>query len=291
MRILVEHGTSRMDNLGDIAMLQVAISRLQTLFPNSSISVVTRSVGNLSEHFEGVTPIRIDYPHIWFRLRSLASERSPTGVNNILARLEAQLSQRLPAGFRRRLSRAVDESDLVIHAGSGIFADPFVPAAIRRLNLFDQAIRREKPTAILGQGIGPLGSPQLRRSISRVLPKVDLLCVRDPLSGRLLTDELQLRRQEMPVTGDDALELALSERAVLSPKNIGFNVRLARYSGFDASDVAALRPLIEILTSVSRVTGGQVTPIVIDRSDYSMPREVLEVDPVIHLAEPHPYAV
>jgi polysaccharide pyruvyl transferase WcaK-like protein len=256
-----------MSNLGDIALLQVAVDRIRTHFPSARISVITRSEHELARHIRGVSAVRIDYPVAWHRLRSLVSARAPADNESLLAQVEAYLSRRLPAGFRRRLAHAVEEHDLVVHAGSGVLADPFVSAATRRLILFEQAIRQGKPTAILGQGIGPLESRQLRQALLRVLPKVDLLSVRDPMSARLLSEDLHMDGSSIPVTGDDALELALPRQQARLGRDIGFNLRFSGYSGFSATDTSALTPLVEVLGGIARAMGGAIVPVVVDISD------------------------
>ena len=41
MRILIENGGYRITNMGDLAMLQIAVSRLKDLWPGALIEVLT----------------------------------------------------------------------------------------------------------------------------------------------------------------------------------------------------------------------------------------------------------
>ena len=114
MRILVEHGSSQLDNLGDVAMLQVAVERLRALWPSARISVITRSPRPLSESVPGVSDVRLEYPSFWLTLRRLFSTRLLRSDHVSRARLEVLLSRRFAGAYRSTLAKVIEETDLVV---------------------------------------------------------------------------------------------------------------------------------------------------------------------------------
>src|SRR5256885_509811 len=66
MRIIVDNGTYHLTNLGDVAMLQVAVSRLRALFPDADIHVISQAPHLLQKFCPGthaVSPVGRDR---WF---------------------------------------------------------------------------------------------------------------------------------------------------------------------------------------------------------------------------------
>lgn len=291
MRILVEQSGSQMGNLGDIAMLQVAVERLRALWPSGTISVITRSPTPLSEFVQGVSDVLIEYPSSWLTLRRIVSDRLLPRDHLLPARMEVLLSRLFTRAYHQTLAKAIEDHDLVMHSGAGVLADPFVPAAIRRLSLFERAIRAGKPTALLGQGIGPLNTPELKRAVRHVLSQANLVSLRDPISARFLTDELGITQREFPVTGDDALELASRARRDHRGNRIGFNLRLASYSGIAEHDAAALDPLAGALKTCSGEPGRAILPLAVHKSDAESARDWLGMSGIGNLAPEHEMTV
>ena len=54
---------------------------------------------------------------------------------------------------------AIDRADLVVVNGAGIITDAFRDNALGILTTLDLATRRGIPTALLGQGLGPIARP------------------------------------------------------------------------------------------------------------------------------------
>lgn len=57
IHILIDSGSYHALNLGDVAMMQAAISRLRELWPGASIAAVTNSPSALASHCPDVTPV------------------------------------------------------------------------------------------------------------------------------------------------------------------------------------------------------------------------------------------
>ncbi len=267
MRILVEHGSTDLSNLGDVAMLQVTVERLLSLWPDAEIRVITRDGQALATHVPRAVPVVVNYPATWARLKGFFSARVSIVPERLGAAAEVSLSQILPAPYKRTLTSAVEGSDLVVHAGSGILADPFLPAAVRRLDLFDHAARSGKPTALFSQGVGPLTGRTLKRAISSTLPKVGLITVRDRPSALLLSDLLGEEEAAFPVTGDDALQLARRFRTGVMGDSLGLNLRFAPYSGFSLNDRTSLDSLLRTTVDALGRECGSAVPLAIHTSD------------------------
>lgn len=267
MRILVEHGSTDLSNLGDVAMLQVMVERLLSLWSDTEIRVITRDGQALATHVPRAVPVVVNYPATWARLKGLISTRVSIVPWRLGAAAEASLSQILPAPFKQALIGAVEGSDFVVHAGSGILADPFLPAAVRRLDLFDHAARSGKPTAMFSQGVGPLISRKLKKAVRSTLPKVGLITVRDRPSALLLADLLGKEEAAFPVTGDDALQLALRFQTDVMGNALGLNLRFAPYSGFSLDDRTLLGSLLRTTIDALVKECGQVVPLAIHTSD------------------------
>ena len=94
---------------------------------------------------------------------------------------------------------------------------------------------------MLGQGLGPIETPSLRRVARDVLRRLDLLALRERLSGLPLLKELRVPLERVVVTGDDAIELARRYASGTAGDGIGINMRHATYSGVGVSDVENVR--------------------------------------------------
>ena len=87
-----------------------------------------------------------------------------------------------------------------------------------------------KPTAMLGQGVGPLSDPSLCRLARIVLPRLRIITLREGRAGPGLLSSFGVPSERIIVTGDDAIEFAYENRRPDLTRGIGFNLRLAPYS-------------------------------------------------------------
>jgi colanic acid/amylovoran biosynthesis protein len=241
-------------------MLRVAVARLQALWSGCRVAVITTNPVLLARHCPDSVPVSGLGRHFWLRHASQPPE-PPAWVNWSpswarrweLVRLR-RTQRRLLAGGPRsqaagsQLGAFVDElvaADLVIGSGGGYLTDAFEDHATGVLRLLGTACRLGKPTALLGQGIGPISSPSLRAEARRVLPRVGLIAMREGRVGPSLVAGLGVPAERVVVTGDDAIELAAGVVVDSIPSAIGVNVRCAGYSGVTAVDtrrvVGALR--------------------------------------------------
>jgi colanic acid/amylovoran biosynthesis protein len=97
------------------------------------------------------------------------------------------------------------------------------------------AQRLGKPTAMFGQGFGPLTHPLLSPLVEATAPRLCVIGLREGLASVPLLLAHRVARQRITVTGDDALLVATSATRPQTGSAIGLNIRVAPYSGVDAT--------------------------------------------------------
>jgi colanic acid/amylovoran biosynthesis protein len=246
-------------NLGDVAMLQVAVGRLRSLWPDASISVITDDPARLAACCPGTLPVTAEGRRLWFDSNPFThtfQRVAPSSVSLRLLESERFLRRRTP-GVARRLTRAraalgrkdaqplddfleaVHDADIVVSSGAGAFNDEFASLAISILDLLQMAKETGAVTAALGHGIGPITDPGLLRRAREVLPSVDLVTLRERLLGQPLLASFGVPADRVLVTGDDAVELAYgATRGVAG--HLGLNLRMARYAHVDQGAAGAV---------------------------------------------------
>jgi len=260
-RIVVEPSSFDFRNLGDTAMMQVAVLRLKELWPHAEIGVITVRPDLLARFCPSAVPIDVKARHAWLAGRSLFGRfgrRLPPKVSTILKRTEEQLWLRFPAltdlwaifwalalhravlpsssGFRKRVIGA----DLLVLAGMGALNDAFGENARWLLDEFGAASRAGVPIVAFGQGIGPITKPLLLAKARTVLPQFKLIGLREGRTALPLLESLGVSRERTIVTGDDAIELAYELRTASMGDAIGVNLRIAAYAETDAETVGKL---------------------------------------------------
>jgi len=128
-----------------------------------------------------------------------------------------------------QLLDALQGCDLAVCSGGGFVNDSFLLHATGVLAALHSMQRRGVPTAMLGQGYGPLANPPLAELAGRVIPQLNLISLRGP-QGQQTVSGLRGWRGEPVVTGDDALELAGAGRVAAGPA-LGVNLRATAYTG------------------------------------------------------------
>lgn len=255
MRILVEPGSHHLLNVGDAAMLEVCVDRLRRLFPGARIEVATGAPERLRRLCPGAEPVPAEGRYRWLgeldapdweprrgwpgRIARAASRLGPSAGRRAL-RLESRLLRResRPAA---ELVEAVSRADLLVMSGRGWVTDAFRTESLAALELLDAAIRAGVPTALMGQGIGPIVDLGLRSRAAEVLPGVGLIALREGRAGPALLGDLGVVPGRVAVTGDDAIETAHGLRPSRHGGAIGVSVRAAPYSGVGDAQIAHLR--------------------------------------------------
>ena len=263
MRILVEPSDIILRNAGDSAMLIVALRRLRSEFPDARITVLTQDEEALRAYAPDVEPLSAHGRNTWAAdlllvhhlrrlppplvaaVRAIAHtlrRHAPSAVRALL-RIKTRVRCRFGDELSQYLS-AVATSDLVIVAGGGGLTDVFSGYALAFLETLELALEQGKPVALLGQGVGPAESKQLRRRMQSVLRRASLIALREDLAGRPLLRELAIGEERIVTTGDDAIELAYERRPAKPGVGLGVNVRVAAYAGVEIGDARSIRAVV-----------------------------------------------
>jgi colanic acid/amylovoran biosynthesis protein len=269
MRVLLDSCSYNCQNVGDLAMLTVAVSRLRELWPSATIQVITNAPALVARHCGMVETVPVRGRRLLLEARLLGAVRSwlPAAVRRQWDSVEASFRLGRPDGFGRLLRlkerlrgrpageveaflQAVDRADLVVVNGAGILTDAFVESALGILATLDLAVRRGVPAALFGQGLGPIADPGLWRRAAEVLPRVQLIAVRESATSLPLLSALGVSPANIVVTGDDAIEMAFGESTLRGasdelPSSIGINVRVAPYAEVGEGLLASLRQALD----------------------------------------------
>lgn len=279
MNILIENGSNQLDNLGDIAMLQVCVERLRHQWPEATLRVITRDPAGLGNHVPNVAPVSIEYPAAWSVLRAAIAAPLPKTLRKLISRLEARAARRLPAAYRDLLTQSVTAADLLVHSGAGILADPFPAAAARRMALLAEAADQGIPTAMFSQGIGPLTVPELKRAAEAVLPRLSLLCARDMESAVFLTRTLGMDPARVRFTGDDALAVGYLSRPAELGWNLAVNARRSAYSNIRRADLRWIALQLGDIRQQLLGDEAKVVPVAIHQLDRRPTQQLTQAIP------------
>jgi polysaccharide pyruvyl transferase WcaK-like protein/GT2 family glycosyltransferase len=210
VRILVDHSGYDLLNIGDVAMLQSCVIRLRRIWPDAEILVISPVPERLALYCPGTIAIGRTYADLPFfralpRRPRLASEQAwKMAAPYFSGRLRLG---RVRPGRPRTAVQAVWAADLVVASGGGYVTDSWWWHAVGVLSVLSLAQRLGKPTAMFGQGVGPIGRRILRVQARAVLPRLAVLGLREDRIGRELALSLGVSPGAVAVTGDDALEL------------------------------------------------------------------------------------
>jgi polysaccharide pyruvyl transferase WcaK-like protein len=145
--------------------------------------------------------------------------------------------------------RAWGAAELLVVCGQGSMSDTTASHATIVLATLEMAHAAGLRTAMFGQGIGPLTDVALRRRVAAVLPRVDLLALREGAAGPGLLRELGAAGAHVVVTGDDAIELAFEAGTADRGSHVGLNIRLSENAGLGTGGgqivMNAIQPFVE----------------------------------------------
>lgn len=253
MKLMFDQSGYALGNLGDRAMLEMALARCA----EHECIVVARSKSLLRQISDIADIAEMEGLTDWRRTFNLAGpihRLLPQSTHQTLKDLEEACRSKLPLfsykHILRRLKKRgsdtkplerfmmqVSESDALIVTGGGFINDSFPRHALMVLRLCQLFLNMGKPVGMFGQGIGPLTNPTLRKVLADVAQRSTVVGLREGLYSPKLLDELGVSNPRVVATGDDAIELALKYTEVPERNSIGINIRVAPYSGI-TEDVA-----------------------------------------------------
>lgn len=264
-RILVEPGSYGCHNMGDVAMMQVAVARLGELWPHARIEVITSRPDLLSRFCPSAVPISAESRASWLLGRSLIGglhKKIPVGISSILLKIEhffwlrcpvaTEYAVRLKAALQNRkipspaiFRKLITGADLLVLSGAGALNDVFVDSALPLLDELEFALKVGLPVVAFGRGLGPLTEPVLVKKAQAVLPRFKLIGLREDRTALSLLVSCGVPKDKIHVTGDDAIELAYRRHPNFLGNAIGINMRIADYAGTDDETAGKLRgPLL-----------------------------------------------
>ena len=284
MQALIISGDYKCGNIGDVAMLQVAVKRLKDLWPASHIRVFTNDPDALAFHCPDVTPLFHNGRRAWFSDRYLLGRLHqflPQLASRELMRLKRSIRHHSPTllEFMVRLKmwmRGVDnhdfndfmnafhEADFIVISGQAGLNDLIRTHSIAVLDLLEMAIRSGKITAMFSQGVGPLRDSELLARAKKVLPGVNLIALREGRFGHPFLESIGVAQDHILITGDDAVEMTYDAHTPELGCGIGVNLRIAPYAGVNQMCINSLRP---VLHEFGRKLGAPLVPIPISRHE------------------------
>lgn len=262
MKILVENSGYHLGNLGDVAMLIAGLDYLAEAFDGAELFVVS-DVKRVPSGFPTYTPIPAEQLHTWYEQRVLPIPSRSLGAttSDRIRGLEQELLARFPgpaiaaAKLTAKLTKMpvqvssqglalVRSMDAVVSTGGGFVNDSFPHQCTNVLETLWLAQRRGIPTAMFGQGLGPLSNPKGVEIAKRVFPNLKVLSLREGTHSPDVALRLGVRSKAVRVTGDDAIKLVDSYASENQRADIGFNVRLAKYSGLNSDAVSRIANIL-----------------------------------------------
>jgi polysaccharide pyruvyl transferase WcaK-like protein len=176
-----------------------------------------------------------------------------------------------------RFYNAIKRADLVAVSGMGGITDVFPTGTSGILDTLALALHYTRPIAMFSQGIGPLVDKELRRRAAAILPRVDLIALREDRSSWPILQSLGVSRQRVITTGDDAVEWAYKSRLERLGFGVGVNLRIADYAGVDQNAVSCIRP---VLHSFARERKAPLIKVPISR--YLFEQDSRVIDSILH---------
>ncbi|WP_433654742.1 polysaccharide pyruvyl transferase family protein [Nocardia sp. CA-128927] len=285
IRILVENGEYALRNRGDIAMMAVTVRRLRERWPDAHIGMLTEQPRLLRALLPDAEPIHPGSDRPWendgrFARAVGVTLTGPAALHwRAVSDVPKERLRRLRDAFRTGggsdlasssdpdlppVPAAVEQADLVIAQGGGYLTDIDLYQAHRTLNLLEHAISLGIPTAMIGQGIGPMRNARLLRRAAAVLPGVDVIALREGRRGPGLLADLGVAPERILVTGDDAVEFGHHLRRADIGTDIGLSLRVADYSKIGAPTRAVLG---SVLRTCARDFDAPLVPLIISEYD------------------------
>jgi colanic acid/amylovoran biosynthesis protein len=278
MRIIIDPSTLDCLNMGDVAMLQVAVRRLRRKLPGASIQVLTNDPVELARLCPHAKPLAVAGRALWFSDRGLLGRLQrylPGWGARAMIALQSWLRRHVPGIYRalllarmyltrtdntdfRAFTAAFEQTDLYLVSGAATINDKARVFARMVLGTIDMALRRRIPVVLCSQGIGPLNNPELLNEARRILPRASLIFLRERLYGPRVLDACGIESQKVSVTGDDAVELAYEGRTNRYGDGIGVNLRVGRSSDVDSSVIPKLS---RILQAAAQVHNASLIPL------------------------------
>jgi len=269
MRILFDQSAHDMRNKGNNALLETAMHRLRGFWNNASFEVITDAPSLLKMHYPyaaAIDPNCLRVVHsrferyqrllpnsMWWLLLELREEmqhrrfwRSKQGSHAPVIEGNQLPPLALPTDSQKRnLQEAISQFDLFVASGGGYMTDTDKPMLWSVFDRLEAAITCGIPTAMVGQGIGPIKDSQLLARARAILPSVGCILYRNRRNGLPLLESLGVLPERIALTGDDAIEITFNERMNHLGNGIGVSFRVAHYTQVASSHIDTIRRVLQ----------------------------------------------
>jgi polysaccharide pyruvyl transferase WcaK-like protein len=240
VRVVIDPSGHDLLNLGDVAMLQVAVVRLHELWPDAVVHVLTNSPERLAQYCPRARALPAAGRYGWNATGRNGGGQGRAALAAVRSRAPGRVSARVETALRGldgSVSAYIDElsrAHLFLVAGRGGTTDAFASESLALLDEIETAMSLGARVAMTGQGIGPMREPRLIEEAGRVLPRMDLIALREGFYSKPILESLGVPAERIVVTGDDALEPAFRRRPhSRAGGGIGLGLRIADYAGVD----------------------------------------------------------
>lgn len=279
MRILVDHSGYALLNIGDVAMLQACVHRLHELWPLADIDVFTESPERLQQYCPNARPVATSI--VGRKGASALPMSVQLGAEQICKTAmpffaRSGFSARRDGSGTPRLLKTIRDADIVVASGGGYVNDPFWWHGAGVLSVLAMAQRLGKPTAMFGQGLGPLTNRVVVRLARRIMPRLDVIGLREGMESVPVLQRLGVELDGVAVTGDDALHLATPASRPPTGSAIGVNVRVATYSGVGSGSADRV---VAGVRGACRRYGTDLVPVPVSRYAATPDLDVLHIAP------------
>jgi len=283
MRILFDQASQDMRNKGNNALLQSAMERLSSYWPDASLEVITNAPNLLKMYFPYAYPVS---PHGLYTIRNRFDNYialMPKSIGwflfelreEIWHRREMQKHTQVPQAFGKKtispvvednnieastinygtnslinapdqkvLVETISKYDLYVASGGGYMCDTDWPMLRNVFNRLEVAINCKIPTVMVGQGIGPIKDPRVLARASQILPAVDLILYRNQRYGLPLLLGLGVFPEHIIFTGDDAVEMTYKAHQKSCGSGIGVSLRVAQYTQVREKHIDIIRTVL-----------------------------------------------
>jgi len=255
MRLLIDHGTYAYSNLGDLAMLEGALSRLLNRFPNADISVIDTGFIDFTGNFGNLNKVSLqtdykfvtDDPNFILRKIPFGGRRVP-GLNAriklpilgaLLPPKSMLLANRKTPLRRMKLTEFCEPFDALHICGGGFLTDTFRSLLLSKCSLILTFIAQGKPVVLTGQQLGPFTNPFHEKTLYRTLRHAAFVGVRESTDSFAICQKAGLETEHFEIMGDDSFGCPASEDLLVSAlldqyglepcKFIAFNFRTGFY--------------------------------------------------------------
>ncbi|MGW4844534.1 polysaccharide pyruvyl transferase family protein [Nocardia brasiliensis] len=296
IRVLVENGEYALRNRGDLAMMAITVRRLRERWPDARIGMLTDQPRVLRALLPEAEPVCAASGGHWARSGFANQVVRATGTKftgpaalhwRAASDVPKERLRRIRAAAKTKVRRgdalapdleaaqrpaALADASLLIAQGGGYLTDVDRYQAHRALDLLEQAAALGIPTVMLGQGIGPMRDAGLLKHAAAVLPRVDVIALREGRRGPGLLADLGVAPGRILVTGDDAVEFGYGLRRAGLGADLGVCLRVADYSRVGD---AARAVLTTVLHSCAAEFDAALAPLIVSEYDSEDRRATL----------------